>query len=53
MLGLLKKIAENIFSLFQKLKCKMSCCNTEVNVRVVQSLKTPRHSSFNDHQRSD
>ena len=45
MLGLLKKIAENIFSLFQKIKCSFSCCNTEISVRVMEP-KTPSSKSL-------
>ena len=46
MLDLLRKLAENIISLFQKLKCKMSCCNSEVNVRIIEALATPRHKYY-------
>ena len=36
MLETLKKLVDNIVSLFQKLRCSFSCCNREVSVRVLE-----------------
>ena len=44
MFEVLRKLAENIISLFQKLKCQFSCCNTEISVRILEP-KTPRSNS--------
>ena len=46
MISLIKQLVENVISLFQKLKFKLSCCNTTVDVRVIQSIKTPSNKSL-------
>ena len=40
MLETLKKLVDNLVSLFQKIRCSFSCCNSEVNVRVLERSKT-------------
>ena len=32
MLETLKKLMDNLVSLFQKIKCSMSCCTTNINI---------------------
>ena len=40
MLETLKKLMDNLVSLFQKIRCTFSCCNSEVSVRVLERSKT-------------
>ena len=40
MLETLKKLVDNLVSLFQKIRCSFSCCNSEVSVRVSETSKT-------------
>ena len=40
MLETLKKLMDNLFSLLQKIKCSLSCCNSEISVRVLERSKT-------------
>ena len=50
MFELLKTLVENLISIYQKIKCRFSCCNTEVNVRVVEVFKTPNNSFYDKYQ---
>ena len=38
MFNLVKQIAENIFSMFQKVKMQTACCNTHVCVKIEPSI---------------
>ena len=40
MLETLKKLMDNLVSLFQKIRCSFSCCNSEVSMRVLERSKT-------------
>ena len=40
MLETLKKLMDNLVSLFQKIKCSMSCCNNDISVRVLERQRT-------------
>ena len=40
MLQTLKKLMDNLVSLFQKIRCSFTCCNSEVSVRVLERSKT-------------
>ena len=40
MLETLKKLIDNLASLFQMIRCSFSCCNSEVSVRVLERSKT-------------
>ena len=40
MLETLKKLMDNLVSLFQKIRCSFTCCNSEVSVRVSERSKT-------------
>ena len=40
MLETLKKLMDNLVSLFRKIRCSFSCCNSEVSVRVLERQKT-------------
>ena len=40
MLETLKKFMDNLFSLLQKIKCSLSCRNSEISVRVLERSKT-------------
>ena len=34
MIGLLRKVMNGIINLFEKIRCSMTCCNTQVFVRL-------------------
>ena len=40
MLETLRKLMDNLFRLLQKTKCSLSCCNSEISVRVLERSKT-------------
>ena len=40
MLETLKKLMDNLVSLFQKTRCSFTCCISEVSVRVLERSKT-------------
>ena len=48
MISLIKQLLENAISLFQKIRCKFGCCNTTIDVRVVEIFKSPSNKSFYD-----
>ena len=46
MLETLKKLMDNLVSLFQKIRCSFTCCNSEVSVRVLETSKTMKPENF-------